>query len=57
MMLKDLSKSFKVTLFTVIIIFLLDRLSKEYIIFLNDRNYDPEIFTSSFLLFWYGMME
>ena len=49
MMLKDLSKSFNVTLFTVIIIFLLDRLSKEYIIFLNDRNYDPEIFTSSFL--------
>lgn len=49
MILKDLSKSFKVTLFTIVVIFLLDRVSKEYIIFLNDRNYDPEIFTSSFL--------
>ena len=44
-----LSKNFLTNLITIIIIFLLDRISKEYIIFLNDKNYDPEIFLSSFL--------
>ena len=49
MMFKNLSKSFKGTLFTIFAIFLLDRFSKEYVIFLNNSNYNPEIFTSSFL--------
>ena len=49
MIFKDLSKNFKGTLFAILIIFLLDRFSKEYVIFLNNENYNSELFTSTFL--------
>ena len=46
---KYLSKDLKQTFFALIVIFLLDRISKEYVIFLNNKNFDPELYTSSFL--------
>ena len=49
MIIKNTSKDLKKTLFFLFAIFLLDRFSKEYIIFLNNENYDTELFTSSFL--------
>ncbi len=49
MILKYFSKDFKITSIILIIIFLIDRISKEYIIFLGDQNYNSEIYLSSFL--------
>ena len=49
MITKYISKDLKKTLFVIIVIFLLDRFTKEYVIFLNDENYNPELFASTFL--------
>tara|TARA_B100000242_G_scaffold18310_1_gene11138 strand:+ start:926 stop:1417 length:492 start_codon:yes stop_codon:yes gene_type:complete len=49
MILKYFSKDFKITSIILIIIFLIDRISKEYIIFLGNQNYNSEIYLSSFL--------
>ena len=49
MILKNLFKNSKGTLLAILLIFLLDRFSKEYVIFLNDKDYGPELFISSFL--------
>ena len=49
MIFKSLNKNFLNSLIFLIIIFLLDRISKEYIIFLDEKNFNSEIFSSSFL--------
>ena len=49
MIFKYLNKNLIISLIFLAIIFLLDRVSKEYIIYLNDKNYSSEIFLSSFL--------
>jgi signal peptidase II len=46
---KYLSKDFITTLSILMVIFFLDRITKEYVIFLNNQNYDPDLFLSSFL--------
>ena len=49
MILKYFSKDFKITSLILATIFSIDRISKEYIIFLGDQNYNSEIYLSSFL--------
>ena len=49
MILKQLSKKFYINLLILFSIFLIDRFSKLYVIYLSQRNYNPEIFTSKFL--------
>ena len=49
MIFKNLFKNSKGTLFAILLIFLLDRISKEYIIFLDNENYNPDLYISSFL--------
>lgn len=49
MIFKYFNKNLIISLIFLLSIFLLDRISKEYIIFLSNKNYDPEIFLSSFL--------
>ena len=49
MILKNLSKSFYTNLIFVLLIFILDRFSKLYIIYLSERNLGSEIFSSKFL--------
>jgi len=55
MIFKYLNKNFKIIFFYLFIIFSIDRATKEYVIFLNDKNYDPELFVSPFfniILIW-----
>ena len=55
MIFKYLNKNFKIIFFFLFIIFSIDRATKEYVIFLNDKNYDPELFVSPFfniILIW-----
>ena len=49
MILKNLDKSFLINLSLIFIIFLSDRISKIYIIYLNKKNIGIDIFTSKFL--------
>ena len=44
-----LSKNFLINLFTIIIIFLLDRITKFYVIFLSEKNLSSDLFQSDFL--------
>jgi len=49
MILKNLDKSFLINLSLIVIIFLSDRISKIYIIYLDKKNIGIDIFTSQFL--------
>ena len=49
MILKNLNKSFLINSFLVIFIFLLDRISKNYVIYLNKKFLGSEIFSSKYL--------
>ena len=49
MILKNINKNFKLTLLILFVVFILDRISKEYIIFLNNENLNQDLFISSFL--------
>ena len=46
---KYLNKNLINNIFCLVFIFLLDRVSKEYVIYLSDQNYNQELFLSSFL--------
>ena len=48
MILKNLSKNFYVSLILIILIFILDRVSKVFVIYLTDKNLATEIFSSNF---------
>jgi len=55
MILKNLDKKFLINLFLILLIFLLDRLSKIYVIYLDKKFLGSKIFSSKFLdiqLFW-----
>ena len=49
MILKNLNKNFFLNIFIVLLIFLIDRLSKIYVIYLSNKIYSPKIFSSKFL--------
>ena len=49
MIIKNLGKNFLINLFLVSLIFLFDRLSKIYVIFLDNKFFGSEIFSSKFL--------
>ena len=49
MILKNLSKNFYISLILIILIFILDRVSKVFVIYLTDKNSVTEIFSSKFL--------
>ena len=49
MKIKKLSKNFLINLFVIVTIFSLDRISKLYVIYLYNKNFNSEIFTSKFL--------
>jgi len=49
MILKNLSKNFYISLILIILIFILDRVSKIFVIYLTDKNLVTEIFSSKFL--------
>ena len=49
MILKKLSKNFYISLILIILIFILDRVSKIFVIYLTDKNLVTEIFSSKFL--------
>ena len=49
MKIKKLSKNFLINLFVIATIFSLDRISKLYVIYLYNKNFNSEIFTSKFL--------
>ena len=49
MIIKNLGKNFLINFFLVFLIFLFDRLSKIYVIFLDDKFLESEIFSSKFL--------
>ena len=49
MIIKNLGKNFLINLFLVFLVFLLDRLSKIYVIFLDNKFFGSEIFLSKFL--------
>jgi len=49
MILKNLSKNFYISLILIILIFILDRVSKVFVIYLTDKNLATEIFSSKFL--------
>ena len=49
MIIKNLGKNFLINLFLVFLIFLFDRLSKIYVIFLDNNFFGSEIFSSKFL--------
>ena len=49
MLVKKLEKNFLINFFLVFLVFLFDRLSKVYIIYLNDKLLGSEIFYSKFL--------
>ena len=49
MILKKLSKNFYTSLILIVLIFLLDRISKLYVIYLSNKSVTSEIFSSKFL--------
>ncbi len=49
MRLKNLDKTFLINLILIFIIFLFDRISKIYVIYLDDKLFGSEIFSSNFL--------
>ena len=49
MILKNLNKSLLINIFLIFLIFLLDRISKIYVIKLDEKIFGSEIFTSEFL--------
>ncbi len=49
MIIKNLGKNFLINLFLISLIFLFDRLSKIYVIFLDNKFLGSEIFSSKFL--------
>ena len=49
MIIKNLGKNFLINLFLVFLVFLFDRLSKIYVIFLDNKFLGSEIFSSKFL--------
>ena len=49
MILKNLDKSFLINLSLIFIIFLIDRISKIYVIYLDNKLFGSEIFSSNFL--------
>ena len=49
MILKKLSKNFYISLILIILIFILDRVSKVFVIYWTDKNLVTEIFSSKFL--------
>ena len=49
MIIKNLGKNFLINLFLVFFVFLFDRLSKIYVIFLDNKFFGSEIFSSKFL--------
>ncbi len=49
MTIKNLGKNFFINSSLILIIFLLDRISKIYVIYLNNKSFGSEIFTSKFL--------
>ena len=55
MFFRNLSKNIKISLITLLLIFSIDRITKEYVIFLSNQNFSSEIFSSSFfniILIW-----
>ena len=52
MILKNLNKSFLINLSLIFIIFLFDRISKIYVIYLDNKFLGSEIFTSKYLNFY-----
>ena len=49
MIFKNINKNFKLTLLILFVVFILDRISKEYVIFLYNQNLNQDLFISSFL--------
>ena len=49
MILKNLSRSFYISLISIILIFVLDRISKLYVIYLDNKVLSSEIFSSKFM--------
>ena len=49
MIFKSLTKNFYINLIFIFLIFILDRVSKVYVIYLNEKSYTSEIFSSKFL--------
>ena len=49
MIIKNLSKNFYINLFFILLIFLFDRISKIYVIYLDNKLFGSEIFSSNFL--------
>ena len=49
MILKNLNKNFLINLILILSIFIIDRFSKIYVIYLDKKFLDPEIFSSKFL--------
>ena len=45
----SLKNKFNISLFSIIVIFLVDRISKFYIITLSKKNFNQEIFQSEYL--------
>ncbi len=55
MILENLKKNFLLNIIIILLIFILDRFSKIYVIYLDKANFNSEIFSSKFLninLFW-----
>lgn len=49
MIFKNLKNKLNISLFSIIFIFLIDRISKFYIIYLSQKNFDNELFISTYL--------
>ena len=49
MIIKNLSKNFFINLSFILLIFLFDRISKIYVIYLDNKFFGSEIFSSNFL--------
>ena len=49
MILKSFFKNFYINLVLLVIIFILDRVSKTFIIYLSNKSNDSELYTSKFL--------
>ena len=49
MIFKSLTKNFYINLIFIFLIFILDRISKVYVIYLNEKSYTSVIFSSKFL--------
>jgi len=49
MILKNLTKNFYINLISILLIFTLDRVSKIYVIYLNNKVYSPNLFSSKYL--------